>query len=40
MIQEALVPKVPAPSTGPDGTDIPEHPAKLLSGVPVSIKDY
>ncbi|KAG1846121.1 amidase signature domain-containing protein [Suillus tomentosus] len=40
MIQEALVPKVPAPSTGSDGTDIPEQPAKLLSGVPVSIKDY
>ncbi|KAG2097013.1 amidase signature domain-containing protein [Suillus discolor] len=39
MIQEALVPKVPAPSTGSDGTDIPEQPAKLLSGVPVSIKD-
>lgn len=40
MIQEALVPKVSAPSTGSDGTDIPEQPAKLLSGVPVSIKDY
>lgn len=39
MIQEALVPKVPAPSTSSDGTDIPEQPAKLLSGVPVSIKD-
>jgi Asp-tRNA(Asn)/Glu-tRNA(Gln) amidotransferase A subunit family amidase len=40
MIQEALIPKVPASPTGLDYTDIPERrPVKPLSGVPISIKD-